>query len=123
MWRVRSNERRAGSPEERDLVRECEAFLLGGNARSLDHTGQVIPAWAWLNALAHGSAEEIATLASAASALSARSVPRLRGSKHGRTSRQRSNASSRRVDTPWPRSSSRAWCPSNSSWRPGGHGR
>ncbi len=44
------------------LVRECSAFLSGHLGEELEGTSPV-PAWVRLNALAHGSAEQIAALA------------------------------------------------------------
>lgn len=46
-----------------DLVSDCEAFLLGRAAERLSARRAPVPAWAWVNALAHGSADEIRGLA------------------------------------------------------------
>ena len=59
--RVRSE---TGTPEEWELVSECEMFLLGGYAQYLDRRDGIVPAWAWLNALAHGGLDAVANLAS-----------------------------------------------------------
>ena len=44
---------------EHHLVSECEAFLTGRYAPNLDAEHLPIPAWAWLNTLAHGGPEQI----------------------------------------------------------------
>ncbi len=49
--------------EERALVVECEAFFSGHYAQYLDGKNFRVPAWARLNVLAHGSPDDIATLA------------------------------------------------------------
>jgi hypothetical protein len=38
---------------------ECEAFLNGSLAEYWDDKGVVVPVWAWMNLLAHGSEEQI----------------------------------------------------------------
>lgn len=38
---------------------ECEAFLNGTLAEYWDEKGAVVPVWAWMNLLAHGSVEQI----------------------------------------------------------------
>ncbi len=50
---------------EHALVAECEAFLSGHLALCLGQQKRLVPAWAWLNALAHGSEDDIAALAAA----------------------------------------------------------
>jgi hypothetical protein len=57
MWTTRSR------AWERALVTECEAFLSGRSAQYLDSQNRLIPVWAWLNLLAHGSERDIAVLA------------------------------------------------------------
>lgn len=57
MWTTRSR------PWERELVAECEAFLSGHYAQCLANENHPIPTWAWLNALAHGSEDDITALA------------------------------------------------------------
>ncbi|MBO0713196.1 MAG: hypothetical protein J2O39_01535 [Acidimicrobiales bacterium] len=57
--------RRAEPPEE-DLASECEAFLAGRFAGLLDRRGEPLPAWAWLNPLAHATRAEIEALAARA---------------------------------------------------------
>lgn len=44
---------------ERELVAECEAFLSGHMAQYLASKNRPIVAWAWLNALAHGSEDDV----------------------------------------------------------------
>ena len=46
-----------------DLVEECEAFLAGTYPVWLHRHGVVIPPWAWLNPLAHGTSAELAAVA------------------------------------------------------------
>jgi hypothetical protein len=46
-------------PEERDLVRECEAFLSGRYVEFLLDREDYVPPWAWTNLLAHGSVEQL----------------------------------------------------------------
>jgi hypothetical protein len=58
MWTTRSR------TWERVLVAECEAFLSGHSAQYFDQHNRPVPAWAWLNLLAHGTDDEIAALAS-----------------------------------------------------------
>jgi hypothetical protein len=57
MWTTRSR------AWERALVAECEAFFSGRSAQYLDNQNRPVPAWAWLNLLAHGSEEDIAAVA------------------------------------------------------------
>ena len=49
--------------EEQALVVECEAFLCGSYAQYLEGKNLRVPDWAWLNVLAHGSQDDIASLA------------------------------------------------------------
>ena len=42
---------------------ECEAFLHGIYVEYLESTKSIIPSWAWLNVLAHGTEEQITSLA------------------------------------------------------------
>ena len=58
----RSGRRRA--PGEHPIVRECRSFLDGDYAEHLVGAGRAVPAWAWLNSLAHGSLEDLRSLAS-----------------------------------------------------------
>lgn len=44
---------------EAGLGDECAAFLAGGYRHYLDTRGQPIPAWAWINCLAHGDRSDI----------------------------------------------------------------
>ncbi len=48
---------------ESELVEECEAFLSGHYAQHLEHDGRLVPDWAWLNVLAHGSEQDVRDLA------------------------------------------------------------
>lgn len=41
------------------LAEECEAFLEGRIAELCADRGDPVPVWAWLNLLAHGTAEEV----------------------------------------------------------------
>lgn len=43
----------------REMVDDCEAFLLGSYEKHLESQSLPVPVWAWLNVLAHGSADEI----------------------------------------------------------------
>jgi hypothetical protein len=58
MWTTRSR------PWERELVTECEEFLLGRYAQYLRDENRPVPPWAWLNVLAHGNEQDIIALAS-----------------------------------------------------------
>jgi len=51
------------SPDERELVRESESFLLGTYVEYLRSQGRWVPPWAWLNTLAHGDPETVRALA------------------------------------------------------------
>ena len=42
---------------------ECEAFVNGRYVAWLGERGRAVPAWAWLNLVAHGDAAELAALA------------------------------------------------------------
>jgi hypothetical protein len=44
---------------ERDVVNDSEAFLLGHLAERFMQQGSDIPAWAWLNLLAHATYDEL----------------------------------------------------------------
>jgi hypothetical protein len=48
---------------EKEFVRACEAFLGGRFAQYLDDRGRPAPEWAWVNVLAHRSADDLADLA------------------------------------------------------------
>jgi len=41
------------------MVRDCEAFLAGQYVDRAEHASGGLPAWAWLNLLAHGSHDEL----------------------------------------------------------------
>jgi hypothetical protein len=49
-----SNQIEESSAELAELVSETEAFLSGDALSLFQRSGRVAPAWAWLNALAHG---------------------------------------------------------------------
>lgn len=57
---------RQSQPPEEDLASECEAFLAGRFAMLFDRRGEPVPAWAWLNPLAHATRDEIEALAAGA---------------------------------------------------------
>lgn len=57
--------RRAESPGD-DVGTECEEFLSGRFARMLATRGEPVPAWAWLNQVAHATRQEVAALAATA---------------------------------------------------------
>ncbi len=42
-----------------DVVADCEAFLLGRYAESLEARSEPVPVWAWTNVLAHGCREDV----------------------------------------------------------------
>ncbi|HEY7812292.1 MAG TPA: hypothetical protein VIC62_03595, partial [Nakamurella sp.] len=46
-----------------DLGVECAMFLAGEYAGYLESEGRPVPAWAWLNRLAHGTEGDLRTLA------------------------------------------------------------
>ncbi|HET9732821.1 MAG TPA: hypothetical protein VFP54_09125 [Acidimicrobiales bacterium] len=48
---------------EADLAAECEAFLRGESARLLEDHGRPVPAWAWVNVLAHADTATMLALA------------------------------------------------------------
>ena len=50
---------RRGDPVGAALAGECEAFLAGAYADHLVDQVQVVPAWAWLNLLAHGTEDQV----------------------------------------------------------------
>jgi hypothetical protein len=67
MRRMRSWRRGTRSIHEVDvppLSEECEAFLSGSYRALLEANGWPIPAWAWLNGLAHGDLSEVERMAS-----------------------------------------------------------
>ncbi|MGA2520655.1 MAG: hypothetical protein ABSG81_07540 [Acidimicrobiales bacterium] len=51
---------------DHELVRECTAFLSGCYPGHLVDAGLPVPAWAWLNPVAHGSVDSVRMLASGA---------------------------------------------------------
>jgi len=64
MWRLRrGHDNEHGTPTEELLVQECTAYLVGRYAELVDGEGRRLPAWAWLNPLAHGSRNDLASLA------------------------------------------------------------
>jgi len=48
---------------EQEFVAECGAFLSGHSAQWLADANRPVPVWAWVNALAHGSDDDITALA------------------------------------------------------------
>lgn len=52
------------SSEGSPIGSECEIFLAGRYAEHLQSSGRTVPAWAWLNRLAHGSIADLRSLAS-----------------------------------------------------------
>ncbi len=59
-WR----DRKGNAPDDHEIVRECTAFLSGCYPGHLVDAGLPVPAWAWLNPLAHGTADSVRVLAS-----------------------------------------------------------
>jgi len=57
MWHRRKDEVAA---QGRDLTVECESILRGRFVDYLQSQGRWTPAWAWVNALAHGTADDLA---------------------------------------------------------------
>lgn len=49
-----------------ELTRECEALIAGDYADLLRARGRWAPPWAWVNALAHGTEEQLQTIATGA---------------------------------------------------------
>lgn len=67
MWhRNRKARRSAPEPVGCDIVHECELYLAGRYAHHLQSAGRPVPSWAWLNPLAHGTREEVASWAGGA---------------------------------------------------------
>lgn len=66
MWRSR----RVGRKDRQytNIGDECESLLAGRYADHLRGRGRVVPAWAWLNQLSHGTAEELRALAASTTA-------------------------------------------------------
>ena len=60
---------RQGEPAQPpgDIGSDCEAFLHGTHVEYLDSAACIIPSWAWLNVLAHGTEDQITSLANGAS--------------------------------------------------------
>jgi hypothetical protein len=67
MWRWRRKRKKAGSEDNEsagdDIAAECHLFLTGRYAERSDAAGRHLPAWVWLNELAHGSPDELSALA------------------------------------------------------------
>ena len=53
MWR------REGYPAGAELVAGCEAFMTGRYADYLEEREQLVPAWVWMNLLAHGTHDQL----------------------------------------------------------------
>jgi hypothetical protein len=62
MWK-RSRCDSTESVAQQELAVECQAFLSGGYREYLEACGRPVPAWAWLNQLAHGDRADLETLA------------------------------------------------------------
>lgn len=56
-WLGLARNRDAG--RRREMVADCEAFLLGRLAERLEDQGVAVPVWAWTNLLAHASEGEL----------------------------------------------------------------
>jgi hypothetical protein len=65
MWRRSRADRDTEKIDGPDisLATECEAFLTGRYADHLQALRKVVPDWAWLNALAHGTDADLRALA------------------------------------------------------------
>ncbi len=61
MWPLR-NRQQGGRTSKHKGVAEVEPFLCGRYARHLINRKRPVPPWAWLNALAHGSSDDIIAL-------------------------------------------------------------
>ena len=57
---MRKQQRTAEAGGSSVVAQECEAFLNGTLAEYWEDKGIVVPVWAWINLLAHGSAAQIA---------------------------------------------------------------
>ena len=57
---MKKRERVAAPVESSVVAQECEAFLNGTLAEYWEDKGVVVPVWAWINLLAHGSRAQIA---------------------------------------------------------------
>lgn len=62
MWK-RSKREVVEEPAATELGDECAAFLTGGYRDYLETRGRPVPAWAWVNRLAHGDHADIASAA------------------------------------------------------------
>lgn len=62
MWR-RSRHEPAETPEAEGLAVECEMYLSGGYRQYLESRSRPVPAWAWINQLAHGDRADIEAMA------------------------------------------------------------
>jgi hypothetical protein len=50
---------RRHDPDEARLAAECEAFLAGSLAETLSDVDGRVPAWTWMNLLAHGTVADL----------------------------------------------------------------
>lgn len=50
-------------PSTSNVADDCEAYLHGGYAERRRLRGEPVPVWAWVNLLAHGTADELAEAA------------------------------------------------------------
>ncbi|MBO0727642.1 MAG: hypothetical protein J2P57_00200 [Acidimicrobiaceae bacterium] len=62
---ARTLHRRRRAAEINFVTAECEAYLSGKYADWLSNHGQPVPGWAWINGLAHGSADDVTATAAA----------------------------------------------------------
>ncbi len=47
------------NPRSAELIGDCEAFLVGHLAEQFEGRAASVPAWAWMNLLAHGSEHDL----------------------------------------------------------------
>jgi hypothetical protein len=60
---MKGGQRRPTRNQDPSIGAEVEAFLAGEYLDYLDSLNRAVPAWAWLNPLAHGSLEKVRALA------------------------------------------------------------
>lgn len=63
MWRANGERDRTFDLRAAELVAGCEAFLQGRYHEHLVASGRLVPAWAWLNVLAHCTLAELREVA------------------------------------------------------------
>ena len=59
MWKGRTQPRDGVLMGARALVQECEWYLSGDFAEQCAQQGDLVPAWAWMNLLAHGTEAQL----------------------------------------------------------------